>query len=153
RVGPGDELRFGPVALTLQEIDPDDARLAFEIPPTFGEGRGEGPAGLPDDESTDRMVGPPPGLAPGGSEGIERFLDRLAVPARREAGPVLDALVRELHAGGACLVEWPGRREPLLVASRGRMEDPTEHPRLRALVEAVARTSGVLCRSGSSSAP
>src|SRR5436305_9398883 len=33
RLGLGDTLRFGPVSLTLAEIDPGDARLAFEILP------------------------------------------------------------------------------------------------------------------------
>src|SRR6476646_11226846 len=69
RARPGDSLRFGPVTLTLEEIDPGDALLAFEILP-------EPPAplaglpGLPEDESTERVEGPPPGFAPGGSLGI-----------------------------------------------------------------------------------
>src|SRR4051794_39087877 len=74
RVALGDELRLGPVALTLLEIDPDDARLAFEIPPAAGEGRGESPAGLPDDESTDRLPASPPRFAPGRRRGKEHLL-------------------------------------------------------------------------------
>jgi len=152
RATTGDALRFGPVALRLEVLDPGDALLAFEIPPP-AEGGGEGRPGLPEDESTYRLVDPPPGLAPGGTLGIERFLDRIAALPRRDASSILEALVHELHAGGACLVEWSGRREPLVLVSRGRMENPTEHEPLRALVEAVARSSGTVCRSGSSAAP
>jgi two-component system response regulator HydG len=151
---PGDSLRFGPATLILEEIDPGDALLAFEIRPAAS----LTPSGLPDDESTERLQDPPPGLAPGGIEGVERFLDGLAAAPRRDAAAILEALMGELRAAGACLVEWSGRREPLLVASRGRVDDFAENGPLRSLVEEVARASasgigGMVCRSGTSERP
>ncbi len=152
RVGPGDALRFGSVALELQEIDPGDARLAFEIPSDAGPERGEGHREPPDDKETDRLHGATAWLAPSVEE-IERFLDRLVAPGEPEVPEILDALMRELHAGGACLLEWPGGREPLVVASRGLVEDLTEHRSLRLLTEEMTQSSNVCCRSGASTAP
>jgi DNA-binding NtrC family response regulator len=149
RVSAGDAVGFGPVALTLQEIDPADVELALEIPSPE-----EGRSGLPEDAGTPAQRERSAGRA-GRLAAAERLLDRLALLPRKDPATILTALVRHLCAAGACLVEWPRRREPLVLASCGRVEDVSELAPLRSLVQEAARAAGpdVLCRSGSCGPP
>ncbi len=115
RLQPGDEVRIGPVVLTLEEIDADDTELAAIA-------RASGPTpvpGLPARDTTGVSAGDAAPIALGV---VEAFLSRLSVRPLPDLAGAVAHLKRELGARGAGVFEIV-RTEPVVVAADGDLPD------------------------------
>ena len=115
RLQPGDEVRIGPVILTLEEIDAADTELAAIA-------RGTGPTpvpGLSARDTTGVSAGDAAHIALGV---VEAFLSRLSVRPLPDLAGAVAHLKRELGARGAGVFEMV-RREPVVVAADGDLPE------------------------------
>jgi DNA-binding NtrC family response regulator len=136
-VDEGDWIGFGPAVLYVVRVHPDDARVAIPLHPgrRLGERR---------DDTTDvtplarRSEDEPPawvnllGSLVAGLIGAER-------PDQAEA---LEILRREASADGACLVEWDGRDDPVVMGAAGQVIGAKRLESLAPEVEELAAPSG-----------
>jgi len=120
RLKAGDEVRLGPVALRVEEIDAADAALAIAI----GAGAARGSSGLPSWETTATWSGAAGGVPQAWIRLLEEFVERLSVVPEADVAGALGTLLRELPAGGCCFFEWNGR-EPVILAAAGEVGDAT----------------------------
>jgi DNA-binding NtrC family response regulator len=133
RLQPGDEVRFGPVMLQLEPVDAEDAELGLAFP------QGE-PAPVSGFSTADTTGVPGEGDQAGAWLGvIETVLARLAVVPEADVAGALGALVSELPARGACVVEWGPDGEAIVVAAAGQIETPLEHAGFQSFVERALR--------------
>ncbi len=114
-VGVGDALGFGPVELLLEELHPDDAKLAVELPATPGRQRSSRElettaASRPRDHPLLRWF-----------HLISRFAQLLGRSRASGMAPALAVLTEELPSGGACLLELADS-EPTVVAAHGEID-------------------------------
>ncbi len=114
----GDQIGFGPVALRLEAIDPDDARLALEIPTDAGS------AGQPSSVDRDSTASHrlPDHRLDRWFVLIRNFLERLTSEPRGNAAPALAVIAREFPAMGACLVEIGEAHKPVVLAAAGEIQ-------------------------------
>jgi DNA-binding NtrC family response regulator len=131
RLLPGDEVQFGPVRLRLDQVDADDAALAV----SFAVGDA-GATEAPSATSTTATVARPR-VASGGRwlEVVESVIGRLSVAPEADLGGALRALVAELSAAGACLIQWTDAGEAVVVAAVGGIESPLSHTAFLSFVE------------------
>jgi MoxR-like ATPase len=132
----GDELRFGSVALVLEEVASGDADLAvrLETPPPEGGGAATTQG---ETAKVDRVDGT-------WLSAIEKAAQCLPRPVCK-AGPALRALIGATGLAGGALVEWDGAGEPVVHTACG---DP-------AVLEVVGRTRGLfreVARTGTAEA-
>ena len=131
RLAAGDEIQFGPVRLRLVEIDPEDAALGVSLP--AGDEREAGaPLGAHTTASVARVSAAPAGPW---LEVVEGVLSRLSVAPEADVAGALRALVTELSATGACLIEWSDPGEAVVVAAVGGIESPLSHAGFLSFVE------------------
>jgi len=120
RIEVGDRLRFGPVALRLEELSGGDGELAIPL-------RGEAGAGRAAPETTKALTAASPRWD-GGPAWLEAFVEKL--PRARDGSVVgsvaeaLSFLVHELGAEGAALLEGAG--PPVVLCCIGEIPDDVE---------------------------
>ena len=114
RLVAGDEVRLGPVALRLEEIDVQDVALAIALDP----GASRGSSGLPSEETTSTWAEPGHASPPGWLAIVEGFVERLSIVPEADVAGALALLVRKLPARGCSLFEWKGH-DPVIVAAAG----------------------------------
>ena len=116
-ISTGDTVGFGPVELRLEELHPEDARLAVELPAAAAD-RQRGPQD-PDttltarrerDDRLQRWLG----LVGG-------FLERLRGAPGGDAGSALSLLTEALGAEGACVLDLSGTN-PAILSSCGEID-------------------------------
>ncbi len=114
----GDVIGFGPVELRIEEIDPDDARLAVEIPADDANA-GRGSSDSKDSTASHRLL----------DHRLDRWLvlvrhfyEQLTADPRGDVAPALAGLATELSALGACLAETGDGHEPVVLAAAGEIE-------------------------------
>ncbi len=114
----GDVIGFGPVELRIEEIDPDDARLAVEIP------AGDRDPARASSDSKDSTASHrlPDHRLDRWLVLIRHFLEQLTADPRGSAGPALAGLATEISAVGVCLVEAGDAHEPVVLAAAGEIE-------------------------------
>ncbi len=117
-VAVGDGIGFGPVELRLEEIDPDDARLALEISTDAG-AAGQPSSADKDSTASHRL---PDHRLDRWFVLIRSFLEQLTSEPRGNAAPALAVIARELSALGVCLVEIGDAHGPVVLAAAGEIK-------------------------------
>jgi transcriptional regulator with AAA-type ATPase domain len=126
-VRPGQEIRFGPQRLRLEEVEAGDGELAIVGP------RGPRPAGFPSGETT-HVATERRSRAGAWLSLVERFLGRLGAAPEADLTGALSVLIQDLPARGACVVDFPPGAPPVVVAARGGMEPPFQDPAFQAFM-------------------
>jgi DNA-binding NtrC family response regulator len=135
-VRPGQELRFGPLRLHLEEVAAGDADLAIvgaRAPRAAGFAAGE-----VTQVATDRRSRATSWLFL-----VESFLSRLTAAPEPDLGAALGVLLKDLPARGACVVDYPPDEPPVVIAARGGLEPPFEDPAFQAFMTAAPRPGQV----------
>jgi DNA-binding NtrC family response regulator len=128
-VRPGQELRFGPLRLLLEEVEAGDAELAIV-------GARAPAAGVPAGETT-QVATERRSRAASWLVLVERVLGRLAAAPAPDLPGALGVLLKELPARGACVVDFPADAPPVVIAARGGMEPPFHDPAFQAFMTAA----------------
>jgi DNA-binding NtrC family response regulator len=110
RLKAGDEVRLGPVALRLEEIDVQDVALAIALDPPRAS------SGPSSEETTSAWS--EPSSPPGWLAIVEGFVERLSIVPEADVAGALALLVGKLPARGCSLFEWRGH-DPVIVAAAG----------------------------------
>jgi DNA-binding NtrC family response regulator len=66
---------------------------------------------------------------------VESFVERLRAAPPDDPSEALAVLVAELRATGACLLEWPRGKEPVMLCVSGLIQDVSQHPGFQQLVQ------------------
>jgi transcriptional regulator with AAA-type ATPase domain len=111
-VCPGDEVGFGPARLRVEPLAAGDVELAIDL----GEGGSRASAAV--SRATTRLSGGEEGGARAWVALLAEVVDHLAAAPEDPRG-ALDLVARWLELGGAALVEWRPREEPVLLAATG----------------------------------
>jgi DNA-binding NtrC family response regulator len=125
QIRPGDEIRFGPVTLRLEEVEGEDAVLAILL-----DDRERPDPGLPGTDTTG---------APVDDQGrisvvvLEALLARIGGPEVPDLPDVVGLLGRALEARSACVFETVGG-EPVALATYGPLPDPAHQ---QGIVESI----------------
>ena len=114
-VQPGDELELGKIRLLLEEMDPEDAELAFAVH-SDGRQRTPGPTLRDTTQVTRRYV---PGSLTSRLTFLENFVERLCLLPRADLIGALRLLVTELRLLGAAIVELLEDGEAVMLATCG----------------------------------
>jgi len=138
RLAAGDDVQFGPVRLCLDEVDAEDAVLGVDLSGAAAPAAAR--AALDTTAAVTRATG---GSAAAWLSLLESLLSRLSVMPEADLAGALRGLVGDLSAQGACLVEWDGSGEAVVVAAAGGVESPLNHASFLSFVERpAARASG-----------
>ncbi len=131
---PGDQLRFGPVELTLEELDSEDAELAIALdyPPL--------------DRSSAVLRRETPLVTSSIADALTRHWLQLveALVTEMPEGPdghfsaVVRLLISELQLRGTCLLELPAEERPIVLAAAGQVDDDAMESLQEALPHAFA---------------
>jgi DNA-binding NtrC family response regulator/transcriptional regulator with XRE-family HTH domain len=118
-VRPGDELRFGPVALRLEAVHPGDTVLALTLAP------GTDPGPWTDPEATDWLSDPVHHeVAAARLEALEELIELLAGDGEPDLGGALRLVAELSGATGCALLAWEkGGAEPRVRALWGAVRD------------------------------
>jgi DNA-binding NtrC family response regulator len=114
RLQPGDEIRFGPVTLRLEEVDPEDATLAIVV-----DGGDRPDPGLPGSDTTGAAVDDQGRVS---VVVLEALLARIGGPEQPDLPEVVGLLGRALDARSACVFETVDG-EPVALATYGPLPD------------------------------
>ncbi len=118
----GDELRFGPAQLILEEIDQSDATLAIAVQPSPPSASPPYAPVLQTGETTHLGLRDPEMLGVRWLTFLERFVDRLFAVPEGDLGGALRLLARESEVQGACVFEWTSEDKPVVLAAWGDFE-------------------------------
>jgi DNA-binding NtrC family response regulator len=131
RVRPGQELRFGPLRLLLEEVAAGDGELAI-----VGARASSVLPGVPSNETT-QVATERRSRAASWLVLVERVLARLDASPDPDLPGALGVLLKELPARGACVVDFPAGAPPVVVAARGGIEPPFHDPAFQAFMAAL----------------
>ncbi len=115
-VDEGDWVGFGPAVLYVIRVHPDDARVAIPLHPTRR--RGEHNDNTTEVRPLARRADDEP---PSWVTLLSSLTARLIGAERPDQTEALDLLCREVGAGGACLVEWDGAGDPVVMCASGEV--------------------------------
>ncbi len=114
-VAVGDVIGFGPVELRLEELHPEDAKLALELPAAPGRQR------PPRELETTAASRPRDHPLLRWFQLISRFAELLGRSRASGLAPALAVLTEEVPAAGACLLDLADP-EPTVVAAHGEID-------------------------------
>lgn len=115
RLQAGDALRIGPVHLTLEAIDAEDAELGMILDPST---HTDAVSVAPPDDTTLLSRSEFGDAAP--MQIIDSIVERLLMPVPDLEG-TLRLLLTHLGAPAGCWVEWPRRGAPVVIAAVGAL--------------------------------
>ncbi|MCU0303983.1 MAG: sigma 54-dependent Fis family transcriptional regulator [Thermoanaerobaculales bacterium] len=124
-VDEGDWIGFGPAVLYVVRIHPDDARVAIPLHP--GRRRGEG---RDDTTAVEPMARRADDEPPSWVNLLSSLAAGLIGAEHPDQAEALELLRREVRADGACLTEWGGQGDPVVLCACGSI---VEGERLAAL--------------------
>ncbi|HEY2944261.1 MAG TPA: sigma 54-interacting transcriptional regulator [Vicinamibacteria bacterium] len=125
RLRAGDEIRVGPVALRLEEVEPEDASIAITV------GTGESKvAGLAADDTT---ATPAEDTGRVGLGLLEAVIARVCARPEPDLGGLVALLCREIGAASICIFEVH-EGEPVAIATCGVLPDLGRHRRFVELI-------------------
>jgi DNA-binding NtrC family response regulator len=133
-LGTGDELRFGPVRLKLEAIEPGDRELAISLDRPHVT-----PTGLSAEETTSVATAERRTTAALWLAVVEGVLARLTVMPEQDLSGAVRFLAKGLLAQGACVVEWSRGAAAVVLASAGTIESHLEQPALEQFLANAAR--------------
>ncbi|MEM7355133.1 MAG: sigma 54-interacting transcriptional regulator [Acidobacteriota bacterium] len=113
-IEPGDRVTFGAVSLFLETIAPEEARLAIDL--------GQPTTAQSTNAETSTYFASSSASARRDLEILDAFVRRLQPDDSASLAPALADLCRELALAGLCLFQISSSREPLLLASAGRLD-------------------------------
>ncbi len=128
-VPPGTTVAFGPVKLTVEDVEPDDVELALTV--DSAEDSAERLAASYLTQETPSLLGrADPSTAKYWLGCLEGLVSCLSVSP---GGPAvaLEFLVEALGAEGTALVEWPERTDPVVLSSAGSIGEVPPYRKLR----------------------
>lgn len=145
RLADGDRLQLGPCELRLEKVETADLELGLVL-----EASPEGTAGGSSrlrTRSTHRVIRAAAEPALLGL--VEQVVTCLALQ-ENALGDVMVTLVEALRVAGACLAEWPDRRQSAVLAAFGAVEELSELALLAAIGERELglRDPAGSCRAG-----
>ena len=119
RIGIGEEVRFGPVALRFEELHHEDTELAITFEPPISDQTGTIPIFSPAfRRSTSQQSGE---LSRHWLRIAEAFHARLFYKPEGDIGAALRMLTEELHLKSACALEVPDNTDPIVLAASGQI--------------------------------
>ena len=136
-VDEGDWIGFGPAVLYVVRVHPDDARMAIPLHP--GRRRGERHDDTTDVKPQSRRADDEP---PAWVSLLSSLAAGLIGAERPDQTEALELLRREVGADGACLVEWDGRSDPVVMCACGGVVEGERLAELAEEVEELGATAG-----------
>src|SRR2546428_5999070 len=129
RLRTGDEIRVGPVRLRLEEVEPEDTKIAISV------SSDDAPAaGLPADDTTGTPVEE---LGRIGLGLVEGLIGCLCASPEPDLAGLVALLCRQLGATSACIFEVQ-KGEPVALGTYGVLPDLSRHRRFVELVRGAA---------------